>query len=456
MLNLNNINKIFISGIGGIGTSGLARMLKSLGKEVLGSDAVASEITDELQKEGVKIFIGQKADNVPENCDLFIYSAAVPEGNSERRRANTLELEQMNYFEALGFLTQNKKVIAVAGTNGKSSTTGMIAKCMIAANMDPSVIMGSVFPDTQQNYIYGKSDLFVAEACEYREHFLHLSPWAVVLTNIEEEHLDYFKDLEHVLSAYQKLLDKLSSHGLLVYNKDDINISKLNLPNCKKISFGASPEADLQIKNLRIENEWQKFSIGLHGRDLGDFEMQMPGKFNVYNASATIAFCLAMDAPFGVLKKCLQDYTGIWRRYEIIKDEDVKIISDYAHHPTSVQGTIEAIKQLYPLRRLVVVFQPHQHDRTQKLFSNFVMSLRDADVLIVPKIFDVVGREETGLEASSESLAKAVRDKFSKHEVFYTEDLDKTIEKVNSIMKKDDIILVMGAGDVYKICKSLG
>jgi len=318
------------------------------------------------------VIIGQKAENITKDIDFFIHSSAVPSDNPERQQVKKLGIPAYNYFQALGILLKSKKVIAVAGTNGKSTTTAMLAGCMIDAGLEPSVILGTLFSKIGGNYRYGKSDWFIVEACEYQAHFLELSPWAIVLTNIEEEHLDYFKDLDHILKTYQKFLDKLQSKNqILVINKDDININKLILPKVRIVSYGLHPQADLQMKNLRFFGIKQKFELVFQDRNLGEFILPVPGQFNLYNALATVAFCLTIDIPLGIIKQSLAQYVGNWRRFEIVKNKDITVISDYAHHPTSIQGTIESIKQLYPLRRLVVVFQPHQHDRTKKLFNGF-------------------------------------------------------------------------------------
>ncbi|MFH0814698.1 MAG: UDP-N-acetylmuramate--L-alanine ligase [Candidatus Falkowbacteria bacterium] len=454
MLNLNNVNKIFICGIGGIGTSALGRMFKGLGKVVIGSDIVSSEITDGLLKEGINVEIGQRPENISAEIGLLIYSDAVPETNPERSRAKELNILQMSFFEALGLLTRQKKTIAIAGTNGKSSTTAMISQCMIDAQMEPSIILGSLFPKIGANYRYGKSDWFVAEACEYRAHFLHLSPWAIILTNIEEEHMDFFTNMAHVLSVYQAFVNKIDPNGILIINRDDINIRKLRMPHCKVFSFGASADADARIKNLRHENGLQKFNVIFQGRDLGEFILNIPGRFYLYNALAAITFCLAINVPLGILKKAIADYKGIWRRFEMIKNDDIAVISDYGHHPTAVAGTIETLKQAYPLRRLVVVFQPHQYDRTKKLFKQFVESLQSADVLVLPEVYDVVGREENK-SVGSKDLADAVKKEFGKREVYYCENLERTVEKVNSMLRKGDVVLVMGAGDVYTVATKL-
>jgi len=455
MISMNNVTKVFVCGIGGIGTSALARMFRGLGKIVEGSDIVASEITDGLTKEGINVFIGQKAQNIANDIGLFVYSDAVPETNAERVRAKELNIPQVSYFEALGLLTRQKKTVAVAGTNGKSSTTAMISQCMIDAEMEPSVVLGSLFPKIGANYRYGKSDWFVVEACEYRAHFLNLSPWAVILTNIEEEHMDFFTDMAHVMSVYQTFLNKLNDkENLLVINRDDINIRKLKMPGCRIFSFGASPDADARIQNLRQENGCQKFNVIFQSRDLGEFELNIPGRFYLYNALAAITFCLAVNVPLGVLKKAISEYKGIWRRFEMIRNDEITVISDYGHHPTAVAGTIEILKQAYPLRRLVIVFQPHQYDRTKKLFNSFVEALRDGDVIVLPEVYDVVGREESR-EVGSNELADAVRKEFNKREVYFCENLDKATEKVNSLLRKGDVVLVMGAGDVYTMSSKI-
>jgi len=451
-MNLLNSHNIFISGIGGIGTSALARFFISRGVTVSGSDGVKSEITEALEKLGVKIYYKQEAASVSPDFDLFVYSAAVPPENPERQKAKELKILQKSYFEVLGEVSREFKTIAVSGTNGKSTTTAMIAGILIDAGIDPTVIVGSQCSKLESNFRAGKSDLFVVEACEYRAHMLLLKPQTIVLTNIEEDHLDFYKDLNHIIQTFQQYVNGLrAADDLLVYNSDDVNIRTLKLPKCKRISYGFIPGANVCAENVRKLPGKQMFDVIYYGQNIGEFELNVPGNFNIYNALAAIAYCLTLDVPIGKVKQSLREYRGIWRRFEVIRNDNIALISDYAHHPTAVDGTLRAAREFMPGRRIVAVFQPHQKDRTKKLFNDFVKSFSAADVVVLPEIYDVAGREEVGMQISSDDLAKAMKAFDPKKQIYFTGDLDNTVVEVKKLIKDEDVVIVMGAGDVYNI-----
>lgn len=446
-----NIKKIFISGIGGIGTSALAKFFLSRGIEVVGSDLVESETTQGLEKAGVKIFYKQKEENAGSGCDLLIYSAAVPPENAERMKAKSLGIPQKSYFEVLGELSREYETIAVSGTHGKSTITAMIASILIDAGLDPSVIIGSLYSKIGGNFRAGNSRLFVVEACEYRAHMLLLKPQTVILNNIEADHLDYYKDLNHIEQTFQQYISGLRhKDNLLVVNWDNAVCRRLKLPNCRVIKYGLSSDADVWAENISKPPGCQTFNVFCNGRDAGEFEMRVPGTINIYNALAAISFALSKDVPLAIIKKTLLEYRGIWRRFEIITGGEPAIISDYGHHPTAIAETIKASREFFPGRRIFLVFQPHQKDRTKKLFSGFVESLSLADAVLVSEIYEVSGREE-GIKISSSDLVEAIKKEQPRKEVAYAANLEETIVKVNSMIKKEDMVIIMGAGDVYKI-----
>jgi len=454
-MDLSNIKKVFLSGIGGIGVSALARFFVAKGIEVAGSDLVMSEITEALEKLGVKIYSEQRAANITPDLNLFIYSAAVPSDNAERIAAKELGLAQRSYFEALGELSRDFKTIAVSGTHGKSTTTAMIGAVLLKAEKDPTIIVGSCYEKFDCNFHYGHSDLFVVESCEYRAHMLLLKPWTIVLNNIEADHLDFYKDLNHIVQTFQQFVNGLRlQDDLLVINNDDLNIRRLVLPKCRIVRYGLASGADVCADNIRKLPGKQFFDVVYYGHNIGEFELNIPGDFNIYNALATISFCLTLDIPIGIIKECLKEFKGIWRRFEIIKNEEIAVISDYAHHPTAVKSTIKAVREFFPGRRIVAVFQPHQHDRTKKLFNEFLSSFELADVVVLSEIYDVAGREE-GIEISSADLVEAIKKISLMKQIFFAQDLAETMSKINELKKQEDVILVMGAGDIYTIVKSL-
>ncbi|MBU1131821.1 UDP-N-acetylmuramate--L-alanine ligase [Patescibacteria group bacterium] len=455
-MNLDNIKKVYFSGIGGIGVSALARFFRSKKIEVFGSDLAHSEITSALENTGMKIFYSQVPENIDDSIDLVVFSSAVPADNPELVRARELNIPQKSYFEILGDISRDFETITISGTNGKSTTTAMIASILIDAEKDPTVIVGSTFSRLDNNFRAGDSNLFVVEGCEYRGHMLLLHPKTIILTNIEEDHLDFYKDINHIVQTFQQYINSLKdADNLLVYNNDDVNIRKLTLPDCKKISFGLINGADVWANNIRKIHCKQIFNVYYEEQDLGEFELSVPGNFNIYNALSAIACSLGMNIPIGRIKDSLREYTGIWRRFEIVKNDEIAIISDYAHHPTAVQATIEAAKEFFPGRRLVVIFQPHQHDRTKKLFDDFIENFSLPDVVIMPEIFEVRGREELNTDISSKDLVEAIKKANPEKQIFYAKDLSAAVEKANSLIIEKDVVLVMGAGDVYKICPDI-
>jgi len=459
-MNLDSNKKVYLSGIGGIGVSALARYFLDLGKQVHGSDAAASEITKDLESKGVVINYSQIDENISDDIDLFIYSSAVPESNPERQKVKELDIKELSYNEFLGWLSKQYKTIAVSGTNGKTTTTAMISEVLINADLDPNVIIGSNSPSLNGNYRKGK-DWFVLEACEYKEHFLNLLPKIIVLTNIEEDHLDYFRDLNHIIQTFQKFINKLTNpDNILVINADDDNSKQLILSDCEKITYGFKEDADVTATNLRIENSKQKFSVKFNGNDLGEFELKIPGEFNVSNALATIALALKLNINLADIKKALADFSGTWRRFEIIKKEPI-IISDYAHHPTAVKATRKAIDDFHAEKKKIIVFQPHQHNRTKKLYNEFVQSLlpqNKNETIIINEIFDVRGREEKNDQAvSSKDLVESINKQKNPElkDVIYSSDLENTLDLIKKNADKDSVILIMGAGDIYEIVNKI-
>src|SRR6056297_1819642 len=446
--------KIYISGIGGIGVSDMARFFIEQGAQVSGSDKTQSDICSDLQKAGVTVYYQQDKENVKDDIDLFIYSAAVPENNAERQKAKELGIEQKSYPEVLAEISVDYRTIAVSGTNGKSSTTAMLASALIEGEKDPTVILGSQYEKLDKNFRAGRSDLFLLEACEYRAHMLLLNPQTIIITNLEEEHLDFYRDINHIIQTFQQYIQKLKPNDFLIINNDDINLRELRLPNCRVVRFGLIEGADVRAENIRKLPGKQIFKVIYYGQDLGDFELNVPGDYNIYNALGAMACALEKGVSIGQIKKALSSFSGLWRRFEIIKNKEYTVVSDNAHHPTAVEQTIKATKEFMPGRRVVAVFQPHQKDRTQKLFKRFMDALEQAEVIILPEIYDVVGREE-GLEISSKDLLREIKKQYPNKEVYFAPDLSQTVDKVNQIKKDEDIILIMGAGDVYKIAEKI-
>lgn len=464
---LHGARKIFFVGIGGIGVSALAKLFKSQGKKVIGSDKYSSEITDDLKKQGIKVYIGHQKKNLDSDTDLVIYSPAVKQEIPERKKALKLGIKQLSYPEALGLITRDKYTIAVSGTHGKSTITAILGLILTEAGFDPTVIIGSkVGLFNNSNLRIGKSNYFVVEACEWRAHMLNLKPRVVILTNIERDHLDYYKNLGNIKKAFKEYVGRLFENDLLIFNADDEVCFKIaESPKCRKVSYGIkNKKADCRAINIKIEDQIQAFELIYQRKNFGKFTLQIPGQFNIYNALAASACTLKLGVKSQIIKKVLADFKGIWRRFEVINADKrgytrlpagrqgftpkITLISDYAHHPTAIKETIKAAKEFYPDRRLVVVYQPHHFDRTRRLFKEFTKAFDQADLIILNEIYDVPGRESTK-DISSRDLVKKLKKRGLA--AFYTKNLVETKRLLLKNIKINDLVLVAGAGDIYKL-----
>ncbi|MFA5133846.1 MAG: UDP-N-acetylmuramate--L-alanine ligase [Patescibacteria group bacterium] len=457
--------KIHFAGAGGIGISALAKWAILNGVKVSGSDVSQSEITDELVRMGAKIFIGQDKNNVPEDAELLIYSDAVPKNNPER----ALDLPQKSYFEMLGEISRVKKTIAVSGTNGKSTTTAMLGKILIDAGYDPTVIVGSKIKDFKYgNFHPGEGEWFVVEACEHNAHMLNLAPEYIVLTNIESDHLDFYKNLENILRHFSEYVSRIPQSGFLIYNADDANTAKLSTigsptSDSRRITYGAGT-ADFRFEDRFIDNGKQSFKVFTEKNLEVEITLNVPGLFNVYNAMAAASCAFSLGVPFDKIAKSLAEFSGLWRRFERVGEyKGAPVISDYGHHPTAIAGTILAAREFYPEHRVVLAFEPHQHHRTKALFADFVRSFDDAEVVILSEIYKVEGRvEESHKDISSKKLAEAIvkywesgEDDKRERQMIYCENLDETEQALRKAVKKKDVVVIMGAGDVDGVARRL-
>jgi len=435
--------RIHFIGIGGIGVSALARYYLAQGYRVSGSDLASSEITDALKKLGAKIFIGKhKASNLPENTEKVIYSPAVPSSNPELKAAiyqNQISIDNiLSYPQALGELTKKYFTIAVSGTHGKSTTTAMIGILLVKAGLDPTVIVGTKLKEFgNSNCRVGKSKYLVIEADEHFASFLNYWPKIIVLTNIEREHLDFFKNLKNILKTYKEYIEHLPKDGVLIINKD------------AKLVNRTIPTA---VKNVRYFSLKQKEVKKL--RKI----LKVPGKHNVSNALAALKIARMLKIPDKISFKALSEYRGSWRRFEekqlTINNKQLTIISDYAHHPTEIKVTLKAAREKYPKKKIWLIYQPHQYQRTYYLFKDFVKVFRDAlaDKIVITDIYDVAGRENKKIKEkiNSKKIIKAINKNFAIY-------LPK--EKIINYLKKNlqgrEVVVIMGAGDIYNLALNL-
>jgi UDP-N-acetylmuramate--alanine ligase len=463
---IESLGKVHVIGAGGIGISAVAKLLRHEGKVVTGSDVGANETTAELEKAGVTVAVGHAETNLPDDATLVIYSSAVPATNPERAKAARLGIRELSYPDFLGELTKERWTICVSGTNGKSTTTALLGLMLERAGLDPTVIVGSKvasFPDG--NLRLGRGKYLVVEACEHNAHFLKYHPQMIVLTNVEEDHLDFYRDLGHIRETFQEYVDRLPPDGTLVVNADDhVSFHELK-PKTPFVTYAVDGAADYAVRHLAVGGGWQTFHVvrakGSAETVVGDFQLGVPGKFNVANAMAAMTAALELGASVEAVQGVLREYPGIWRRFERVGEKDgALVISDYGHHPTAVAGTIEAARAFYAGRRIVLAFQPHQRNRTRRLFDEFVPSFDGADALVLAEIFDVAGREEVSdSHVSSKQLADAVQERDREHgvtrDVTYAADLDETYAALRDRVRHGDIVIIMGAGDIYTLAKKL-
>ncbi|MFW6283134.1 MAG: UDP-N-acetylmuramate--L-alanine ligase, partial [Minisyncoccales bacterium] len=349
--------KIHFIGIGGIGTSALAQYYIKKGHKVSGSDINSSEITNLISEKGGKVYIGeQKAENINKNLDLVIYSPAISKNNPELKKAKKLNIKTKNYPEALGKLTEKHFTIAVSGTHGKSTTTAMASKILIKANLDPTVIIGTKLKEfNNSNCRVGSSEYLLIEADEYHRSFLNYSPDIIILTNIEKDHLDYYKNLDDIIDAYKKYISKISKSGIVIANKEDSNIRNI-------------------LKSFNVKREW--FSLKEEETFCLKKNLKVPGVHNLYNALAAVKLGKVLKIDKQIILEALSQYSGSWRRFEQnkiqFKKGEITLINDYAHHPTEIEATLIAARGRYENKKIWCVYQPHQHQRTVALYDDFI------------------------------------------------------------------------------------
>lgn len=411
-------------GVGGIGMSGLARLFLHEGKEVSGSDRAPSDITHALEQEGVKFYPEQVAGNVTNDVDLVVYTEAMAKDHPEMAAAAALKVPMMNYFEALGLVANEYYLIAVAGTHGKTTTTAMLIDIFEEAGLDPTAIVGSLCSKTKSNYRAGKSKYFIVEACEYKRDFLHLEPDILVLTNIEAEHLDYYKDLADVQSAFHELALKVRKGGAVV--------AQVANPNVAPVLEGLSVEVIDYKKHLDVS-----------------LPLKAPGVHNRMNAAAAMAVAMKVGITPDVVKTALSNFSGTWRRFEYKGEVNgAPVYDDYGHHPTEITATVGGARELYPDKKLVLVYQPHMYSRTDALFDDFTAALGLADEIVLVPIYAAREANESGV--SSEKLAVAIGPKATA-----VPSLNEAVQRLQGTVGADSVVLVMGAGDVTKIAQEL-
>jgi UDP-N-acetylmuramate--alanine ligase len=443
-MDISKYKKIYLIGIGGIGVSAVAKYFLESGREVLGADLVQSDITEELEKKGIKVFSSHDQNNLDQSFDLVIYSSAVPEDNPEFKKAQSLGIKTWSYFDFLGELSKNKKTIVVTGTHGKSSTTSLIAVMMIRAGLDPTVFVGTKIKDLESNFRLGKSEYLVVEGCEYQANMLKLNPDLIGLPSIDLDHLDFYKDLDDIKATFQKFIDRLKNKENLVYNQDNQNLNSLQ-KSPEALAVSLNSESELRARDVKKVENGQNFNLYLKDKKLVNIETNLPGDYNLTNILIASGLALKLGIKSEIISQTIEEFKGLWRRFEIIGEWNSNlIISDYAHHPEELKSLLKGTREFYPQKKIVAVFQPHQEDRTQKLFNDFLDSFKDADDVIIYPIYEVAGRRSEKSK-SSEDLVKEIKKKDGQN-IYYLDTYEKLKKHLENY--QDSIILIIGAGDI--------
>jgi UDP-N-acetylmuramate--alanine ligase len=440
---------IHFVGIGGIGMSGIAELLLNLGYKVSGSDLQISEITKRLKDLGGIIFAGHDADQIS-GADVVVRSSAVGRDNPEVLAAERSAIPVIPRAEMLAELMRLKYSVAIAGAHGKTTTTSMVASVLAQGGLDPTVVIGGKLKGIGSNAVLGKGDFIVAEADESDGSFLKFSPAIAVVTNIDREHLDYYEDLEAIKTVFLDFIDRIPFYGLAILCLDNESIQDL-IPKIKKryITYGMSPQADFQIRDVEFEKRRSRFRVYRQGQKLGRIILNLPGIHNVYNATASIAAGLELDVPMDAIESALQTLEGVQRRLEIKGEiNDITVVDDYGHHPTEIKTTLQAIEECWPDNRKIIVFQPHRYSRTQALFDDFTRSFYQSDVLLVLPIYAAGEQKIEGL--TGRKLCEGIKAHGHK-EAFCLEDKEDVIAYLKENLKPGDVLLTLGAGDVWKV-----
>jgi len=450
MTSLDNIKAIHFVGIGGISMSGLAQIMLNAGYIVTGSDLNHSKIIDKLIKKGAIITIPHESKNV-EGSQLIVYTAAVKQDNPELIRARELSIPTIDRAEFLGIIMKKHQYgIAIAGTHGKTTTTSMVSLIFRDALLDPTILLGGELDSIKGNVLIGNSKYFITEACEYVESFLKFYPYVGAILNIEEDHLDYYRDLEHIMSAFYKFVKLIPEDGALIACADNDNTMKIAATSkCNVITYGLQASADFTANNIRYDELGHpSFDVYYKGNKLDEFSLNIPGKHNILNSLAAIAIAVNAGISPDIIKSSLLGFRGTYRRFDIKGiQNDITVIDDYAHHPTEIKATLDAAKQ-YPHKKVWCVFQPHTYSRTKTLFKDFTQAFHEADNVVITDIYSA-SREKDNGEIHIMDLVNEVNKQ--SNNAMYIKDFEEIANFIVSNAQPGDIVFTMGAGDVSKL-----
>ena len=453
-INFSKPIHVHFIGIGGLSMSGLAKVLLDRGFTVSGSDRQKSPLTLSLEKDGAFIHYGQRAENITDDIDVVIYTAAIGKDNPEFARASELNIPMLTRAELLGQMMKNyHDAIAVAGTHGKTTTTSMLAQILSDSGKDPTVSVGGILPSIGGNIRIGQSGVFLTEACEYTNSFLSFFPTVGVILNIEEDHLDFFKDIEDIRHSFRRFAELLPMDGCLIINADTPDYEEIMRGlDCHVTTFSLEKEADYTAKDITWDSYGHaSFTVYHHGKKLGSFFLKVPGLHNVSNALAAIACARVFHISPDEIAKSLSGFTGAERRFEYKGTiGGATIIDDYAHHPSEITATLDAAAN-YPHRKLWCVFQPHTYTRTAAFLNEFAKALAAADEVVLAEIY--AAREVNTIGITSEDLAEKITQLGTPCRVLPS--FDEIENYLLTSCEKGDLILTMGAGDIVRVGEHL-
>jgi UDP-N-acetylmuramate--alanine ligase len=450
---LGRIRQVHMVGIGGIGMSSIAEVLLNRGYDVTGSDLETSDVTERLQEQGATVYEGHAAEQVGA-ADVVVYSSAIDPGeNPETQEAERRRISLIPRAEMLGELIRMKYGVGVAGTHGKTTTTTMAGLVVTEGGFDPTVIVGGKVTAFGSNAITGEGDVIVIEADEYDRTFLRLTPSVAVITNIEEDHLDVYEDLDAIKDAFTQYANSVPFFGAAILCLDDPNVQAIVGDIERRIiTYGTTRQAEVRAENVRREGLQTRFDVMRRDERLGEIELNVPGMHNLRNALAAVAVGLELEVDFDEIREGLTGFTGVRRRFEKIGDANgVVVIDDYAHHPTEIRATLDAASQGYPDRRIVAVFQPHMYSRTRDFLDDFARSFFETDLLMLT---DVYGAREGPIEGIDGRRLADRAEQFGHRAVHYVPDKTDLPGELLDVTRPGDVVLMLGAGDIWRYSRS--
>jgi UDP-N-acetylmuramate--alanine ligase len=444
---MQTVKNIHFVGIGGIGMSGIAEILLSQGFNISGSDLAKSEVTERLERLGIKVYEGHSPENLKE-ADVVVFSSAVNLENPEVKAAIERKIPVIKRAEMLAECMRMKYGIGIAGTHGKTTTTSMVGLVLTEALIDPTIIVGGKLSSLGgTNARLGKGEFIVVEADEFDRTFLKLTPTIAAITTLEKEHLDTYKDLDDIKAAFIEFANKVPFYGFVVLCLDEPALQDIIPQITRKIfTYGISPQADVRAVNISHSENYSEYTVVYHGKELGRIKLNIPGMHNIKNSLVAVAIATEMGVDFSTIQNALGKFSGVYRRFEKKYDGEVLVIDDYGHHPTETNVTLDGIRRGWN-RRLVAVFQPHLYSRTRDFYTEFGRSFLNSDVFICT---DVYPAREKPIEGITGEMIAETAKKFGHKNVYYEPDKTKIPELLKSIYQKDDIIITLGAGDIWK------